>query len=72
VEQRRIDRHGPRFAGIDAATFASKQLDNAARYVKRQAYIHDGQRLVPYGELDQWLQPTPHIAPCPPRSPSGS
>jgi hypothetical protein len=40
VEQRRIDRHGARFAAIDAAAFASKHLDNAALYATRQAFIH--------------------------------
>src|SRR5262249_31331065 len=59
VEQHRIDRHAPRFAAIDAATFASKHLYNAAKYVKRQASIHEGMRLIPYGELDQLMQPTP-------------
>lgn len=32
VEQHRIDRYDPRFAAIDAAAFASKNLYNAALY----------------------------------------
>ena len=40
VEQHRIDRHDPRFAAIDAAAFASKNLYNAALYLTRQAFIH--------------------------------
>ena len=39
VEQHRIDRHDPRWAAIDAAAFASKNLYNAALYRTRQAYI---------------------------------
>ena len=40
VEPHRIDHHDPRFAAIDAAAFASKNLYNAALYVTRQAFIH--------------------------------
>ena len=32
VEQHRIDRHDTRFAAIDVAAFASKNLYNAALY----------------------------------------
>jgi putative transposase len=42
VEQHRIDRYDPRFASIDAAAFASKNLYNAALYLTRQAFIHEG------------------------------
>jgi putative transposase len=45
VEQRRIDRHDPRCAAIDAAAFASKNLYNAALYLTRQAFIHQQQVL---------------------------
>src|SRR6516165_4359525 len=50
VEQHRIDRHDARFAAIDAAAFASKNLYNAALYQTRQAFIHE-QRVIPYEEL---------------------
>lgn len=58
VEQHRIDRHDARFAAIDQATFASKHLYNAALYLTRQAYIHEENRVIGYGELDKLLQPT--------------
>jgi len=45
VEQHRIDRHDPRFAAIDAAAFAAKNLYNAALYQTRQAYVFQGQRI---------------------------
>jgi putative transposase len=50
VEQHRIDRHDPRFAAIDAAAFASKNLYNAALYLTRQAFIHQS-RVIAYEEL---------------------
>ena len=50
VEQHRIDRHDPRFAAIDAAAFASKNLYNAALYLTRQAFIHQ-RRIIAYEEL---------------------
>jgi putative transposase len=55
VEQHRIDRHDARFAAIDAAAFASKNLYNAALYVTRQAFIHE-RRIVPYEELARDLK----------------
>jgi putative transposase len=57
VEQHRIDRHDPRWAAIDAAAFASKNLYNAALYLTRQAYIKD-HTVVSYGDLDRLLQPS--------------
>jgi putative transposase len=45
VEQHRIDQHDPRFAAIDAAAFASKNLYNATNYVVRQAYILRAERI---------------------------
>jgi putative transposase len=57
VEQHRIDRHDPRWATIDVAAFASKNLYNAALYLTRQAYIAD-HTILSYGELDKLLQPT--------------
>jgi hypothetical protein len=56
VEQHRIDRHDPRFAAIDAATFASKNLYNASQYRKRQAYIHENQCTISYKDLDKQMQ----------------
>jgi putative transposase len=58
VEQHRIDRHDPRFVAIDTATFASKNLYNAALYRKRQAYIFENQRIISYADLDKLMQPT--------------
>ena len=39
VEQHVISRSDPRFAAIDAAAFAAKNLYNAANYLVRQAFI---------------------------------
>jgi putative transposase len=58
VEQHRIDRYDPRWKAIDDATFTSKNLYNAVMYIKRQAYIHEGHRVIPYADLDKHLQPT--------------
>ena len=55
VEQHRIDRHDPRFAAIDAAAFASKNLYNAALYATRQAFIHQ-RRVITYEELARDLK----------------
>ncbi len=41
VEQTIIDRRDPRFAEIDAASFAAKNLYNAANYVVRQSFIFE-------------------------------
>jgi putative transposase len=42
VEQHVIRKADPRFAAIDQAAFASKNLYNAANYIVRQAFIHEG------------------------------
>lgn len=42
VEQHVIDKHDQRFSAIDCAAFASKNLYNAANYIVRQAFIHEG------------------------------
>jgi putative transposase len=42
VEQHVIRKIDPRYAKIDAAAFASKNLYNAANYVVRQTFIHEG------------------------------
>jgi putative transposase len=57
VEQHRIDRHDPRWAGVDWAAFASKNLYNAALYLARQAYVQEHQ-VISYGDLDKRLQST--------------
>lgn len=57
VEQHRIDRHDPRFAALDAAAFASKNLYNATLYAMRQQFIAD-QMVIPYGDLDKLMQST--------------
>src|ERR1700676_3904095 len=55
VEQHIIDRNDPRYAAIDAAAFASKNLYNAANYEIRQAFIHRG-RYISYNQLDKLMQ----------------
>jgi putative transposase len=42
VERQIIKHSNPHFAAIDAAAFASKNLYNAANYVVRQSFIHEG------------------------------
>ena len=55
VEQHVIDRNDPRFAALDAAAFASKNLYNAALYVLRQSFIHEGKRLS-YNQMDKLMK----------------
>src|SRR5712692_6447106 len=55
VEQHIIDKSDPRYAVIDAAAFASKNLYNAANYEIRQAFIHEG-RFISYNKLDKLMQ----------------
>jgi IS605 OrfB family transposase len=55
VEQHVIDRHDSRYAAIDTAAFASKNLYNAALYVIRQTYIFEG-RYLSYTEMDRRMQ----------------
>ncbi len=50
VEQHLIRKTDPRFAAIDRAAFASKNLYNQANYQIRQAYIFEGKYL-PYAEI---------------------
>lgn len=50
AEQHVIKKSDPRYAAIDAAAFASKNLSNQVTYQLRQAYIHDGV-LLPYAEM---------------------
>jgi putative transposase len=42
VEQHGVRDSDRRYAAIDRAAFASKNLDDAANYILRQAYIHEG------------------------------
>jgi putative transposase len=51
VERHVIKRADSRFQAIDRAAFASKNLYNAANYVVRQAFIHEGVYL-PYHDMD--------------------
>jgi putative transposase len=55
VEQHIIDCNDPRYAIIDAAAFASKNLYNAALYEMRQAFIFQGKRLS-YNQMDKLMQ----------------
>jgi len=57
VGQHRIDHHDPRFAAIDAAAFASKNLYNAALYVTRQAFIYE-RRIIAYETLAHEMKAT--------------
>jgi putative transposase len=50
VEQHIIEKGDPRYAAIDAAAFASKNLYNQVTYQLRQAYIHEGV-ILPYAEI---------------------
>jgi putative transposase len=55
VEQHVISRTDRRFAAIDRAAFASKNLYNAANYELRQAFIFQGVRLS-YPEMHQRMK----------------
>jgi putative transposase len=55
VERHVIKPADPRFAAIDSAAFASKNLYNAANYVVRQSYIHEGAYLN-YHEMHRRMQ----------------
>jgi putative transposase len=55
VERHIIKHADPRFAAIDHAAFASKNLYNAANYMVRQSFIHEGVYL-PYCELHRRLK----------------
>jgi putative transposase len=50
VERHLIRKDDPRFAVIDQAAFASKNLYNQANYQIRQSFIHEGKYL-PYAEI---------------------
>lgn len=55
VEQHMIDKRDPRWSAIDAASFRSKNLYNAANYVLRQAYIFN-HHYTPYTQLDKLMK----------------
>ncbi len=55
TEQHIIDRKDPRYAIIDAAAFASKNLYNATLYELRQAFFASGTTLS-YNEMDKRMQ----------------
>jgi putative transposase len=55
VERHVISCADSRFAGIDTATFASKNLYNTANYVVRPSFIHDGVHLN-YREMDYHMK----------------
>lgn len=58
VEQHVIKRTDSRYAVIDAAAFASKNLYNAALYEMRQAFIFQGLRLT-YETMDKRMKAHP-------------
>jgi putative transposase len=55
VEQHIIRYHDPRFAPIDAAAFAAKNLYNKALYTVRQAFFHESQ-YIPYAAVYHLLK----------------
>ncbi len=55
VEQHVISKTDPRYAKIDKAAFASKNLYNAALYEMRQSFFHDGTYLS-YNQMDKRMQ----------------
>jgi putative transposase len=55
VEQTRISRSDLRFAAIDGAAFASKNLYNVALYHTRQAYIYHGE-VIPFARMARELK----------------
>src|ERR1700694_1323046 len=55
VEQHVIKKTDPRYAVIDVACFASKNLYNAALYEMRQAFIFQHRRLS-YPEMDKLMK----------------
>ena len=58
VEQHHIKRGDPRFAEIDQAAFAAKNLYNKAQYVVRQSFIHE-QLYIPYSRLYHMIKTEP-------------
>ncbi len=58
VEQHVISKSDPRYAVIDQAAFASKNLYNAALYEMRQTFIFQHVRLT-YNEMDKHMKAHP-------------
>jgi putative transposase len=71
VEQHVIDHQDPRFAAIDPACFASKNLYNAALYRLRQAFFahpeerSPGNRIPSYAQLAHSVKDTPELRALP-------
>src|SRR5207302_5718172 len=55
VEQHVISKTDSRYAAIDRAAFASKNLYNAALYEIRQSFIHQG-KYISYNHMDKIMQ----------------
>ncbi len=64
VEQHVIKKTDSRWKAIDEAAFASKNLYNAANYIVRQEFIHNGQYLN-YYELHRQMQETEEYSSLP-------
>jgi putative transposase len=64
VEQHIITKADPRWPVIDAASFLSKNLYNAANFIVRQAYIFDHHYL-PYLKLDKIMKRHPNYCALP-------
>ena len=64
VEQHNIDRRDARFAVIDPACFASKNLYNASLYILRQAFFHHD-HVPSYAQLAHTLKGTPEFRALP-------
>jgi putative transposase len=64
VEQHIINKQDPRWSKIDAASFLSKNLYNAANYLLRQAYILEG-RFIPYEKLAGLIKDNPDYCALP-------
>src|SRR5215470_16766180 len=55
VEKHIIERSDPRYAALDKAAFASKNLFNATLYIVRQVFIGEGEYLN-YNTMDKVMQ----------------
>src|SRR5947207_8475779 len=64
VEQHCIPKSDPRYAQIDAAAFASKNLYNAANYRVRQSFIFEGKYLS-FAEIFHLVKHTPEYKALP-------
>jgi putative transposase len=64
VEQHIIGKNDPRWSAIDAASFLSKNLHNAANYFVRQEYLFN-HRFIPYTKLDKLMKRNPDYCALP-------